>query len=524
MGAFTNHATSGQAIAMIIYFVAMIIIGIYGYTRTNDLDDFMVGGRQLNPMVAALSAGASDMSGWLLMGLPGALYLTGLVEGWIAVGLTIGAWLNWKITAPRLRTYSEVANNSITVPSFMGARVKDPTKLIRVVAGLIILVFFTFYVSSGMVSGGTFFESTFHMDYHVGMTLVAGIVILYTLVGGFLAVSFTDVVQGLMMLIALIVVPAVALGHVGGAGEMVSTLRSEDPALFSVLGPHGFTAAGFVSIISALAWGLGYFGQPHIIVRFMALREPSQARAARRIGIGWMALSVIGAGFTALIGRALTIKGEIPDLTKSTNNAQETIFLVLGQKFFPSFIAGFMLAAILAAIMSTVSSQLIVSSSAVVEDVYKGVAKKPLTGSQGITLGRVAVLAISVIAAILAWFRTDSILALVSFAWAGFGASFGPIIILSLYWKRLSWQGALAGMITGAVTVGIWGNLPDGVPLFFQVYEILPGFLLNLLAAWVVSKMTYRPNPEIEAEFDEAVRLSKIQGRKAAAAEAARKA
>lgn len=521
MEAFTNQATSGQAIAMIIYFVAMIIIGIYGYTRTNDLDDFMVGGRQLNPAVAALSAGAADMSGWLLMGLPGALYLTGLVEGWIAVGLTLGAWLNWKITAPRLRTYSEVADNSITVPSFLGARVKDPTKLIRVVAGTIILVFFTFYVSSGMVSGGTFFESTFGMDYHVGMTLVAGIVILYTLVGGFLAVSYTDVVQGIMMLVALIVVPAVALGEAGGFGDVVTTLTDKDPSLFSVFGPEGFTFAGLVSIISALAWGLGYFGQPHIIVRFMALQSPSQARAARRIGIGWMVLSVVGAGLTALIGRAMSLKGMIPDLTQGKNNAQETVFLVLGQKLFPSFLAGLMLAAILAAIMSTVSSQLIVTSSAVVEDVYKGVASRPLVGNQGITLGRLAVLVVSVFAAILAWFRTDSILGLVSFAWAGFGAAFGPVVVLSLYWRRLTWQGALAGMIVGAVTVGVWGNLPDDVPLVFQVYEILPGFVFNLLAAWLVSRMTYRPNPQIDAEFDEAVRLSKIQGR-AAAEQAAR--
>lgn len=506
MEAFTNHATSGQAIAMIIYFVAMIIIGIYGYMRTNDLDDFMVGGRQLNPTVAALSAGASDMSGWLLLGLPGALYLTGLVEGWIAVGLTVGAWLNWKITAPRLRTYSEVAGNAITVPSFLGARVKDPTRLIRIVAGAIILIFFTFYVSSGMVSGGTFFESTFGIDYHVGMTIVAGIVILYTLVGGFLAVSYTDVIQGLMMLIALIVVPVVALGQAGGLGEVVETLSTHDDSLFSVFGSHGLTLAGFVSIVSALAWGLGYFGQPHIIVRFMALKEPSQARAARRIGIGWMVLSVIGAGFTALIGRALSIKGYIPDLTVSDNNAHETVFLVLGQKMFPSVIAGFMLAAILAAIMSTVSSQLIVSSSAVVEDIYKGITTRELRGNQGITLGRSAVLAISVIAAILAWFRTDSILGLVAFAWAGFGAAFGPIVILSLYWRRLTWQGALAGMVVGAVTVGVWGSLPDNVPLLFQVYEILPGFLFNLIAAWVVSKMTYRPNPDIDNEFDEAAR------------------
>lgn len=516
MEAFTNQATSGQAIAMIIYFVLMIIIGIYGYTRTNDLDDYMVGGRQLSPGVAALSAGASDMSGWLLMGLPGALYLTGLIEAWIALGLTIGAWVNWKVTAPRLRAYSEVADNAITVPSFLGARVKDPTRLIRIVAGFIILVFFTFYVSSGIVSGGAFFESTFGMDYHVGMTLVAGIVILYTLVGGFLAVSYTDVVQGLMMLTALVIVPVVALGRAGGPREVIATLTHADPSLFSPLGAHGLTAVGALGVVSALAWGLGYFGQPHIIVRFMALKSPAQARAARRIGIGWMALSVIGAGATALIGRALSIKGFIPDLTGSDNNAQETVFLVLGQRLFPAFVAGFMLAAILAAIMSTVSSQLIVSSSAIVEDVYKGVAKREIAGNQGITMGRLAVLSVSVIAAILAWFRTDSILNLVSFAWAGFGASFGPVVLLSLYYRRLTWQGTLAGMVAGAVTVGVWGNLPDGLPAIFGLYEILPGFLLNLGVAWIVSRCTYRPNPQIDAEFDEAVRLARIQGKQTA--------
>lgn len=498
---------NGQAIAMIIYFVAMIIIGVYGYTRTKTMDDYMVGGRSLPPMVAALSAGASDMSGWLLLGLPGALYLNGIVDAWIAVGLTIGAWANWKWVAPRLRTYSQVAEDSITVPSFISARLKDERRIIQLVAGFIILVFFTFYVSSGMVSGGTFFEATFGWDYRVGMVLVAGIVILYTLIGGFLAVSWTDTVQGIMMLIALVLVPTVGLWVLGGFGVMSATLNGIDASLFNPLG-KGLDFAGWIGLISALAWGLGYFGQPHIIVRFMALRSPKEATRARNIGIGWMILCVAGAGLTALAGRAMSAKNMIPDLTTGEGNPQETVFLVMGQNLFPALLAGFMLAAILAAVMSTVSSQLLVTSSAVVEDMYRGVTKKRLTGYSGMTAGRIVVLGVSVLAAILAWFRTDSILSLVAFAWAGFGGAFGPIIILCLYWRKVTTQGALAGMIGGAVTVGVWGNLPkENLPAIFSLYEILPGFLVCLLLTWVVSRATYKHNPVIEAEFDEAIRL-----------------
>lgn len=507
---------NGQAIAMIIYFVAMIIIGVYGYTRTATMDDYMVGGRSLPPYVAALSAGASDMSGWLLMGLPGALYLNGVVEFWIAIGLTIGAWANWKWVAPRLRTYSQVAQDSITVPNFMSARLHDKKRIIQLVAGLITMVFFTFYVSSGMVSGGTFFEATFGWDYHVGMILVAGIVILYTLIGGFLAVSWTDTVQGLMMLIALLLVPAVAIWVLGGAGDIISTLGSittetvkgeqKSVAMLSITGT-GLDFWGVMGILSACAWGLGYFGMPHIIVRFMALRSATEARRARNIGIGWMALCVIGAGLTALAGRVMTVKGTIPNLVpgkESDGNPQETIFLVMGQHLFPSLLAGFMLAAILAAIMSTVASQLLVTASAVVEDMYRGATGKRLIGNTGMNAGRMVVLAISVVAAALAWYRTDSILSLVAFAWAGFGASFGPIIILSLYWRKLNVQGALVGMIAGALTTVIWHQFPV---LAGAMYEIAPGFAVNLLLAWLVSTITWKPQPEIEAEFDEALRL-----------------
>lgn len=489
--------TTFQAVAMIIYLLAMVMIGLFAYNRTKSLDDYMLGGRDLGPGVAALSAGAADMSGWLLMGLPGALYLNGLIEGWIAVGLTVGAWLNWKFTAPRLRAYSKIASNSITVPSFLGQRLRDTSNIVRIVAGLVITVFFTFYVSSGMVAGGAFFESSFGMDYHLGMVIIAATTVLYTLVGGFLAVSWTDVVQGIMMLIALILVPVVGIIHVGGFSNLMSEVNRIDPTIFSLTHGEGvLSGAAILGIASALAWGLGYFGQPHIIVRFMALRSTAEAKQGRRIGIGWMLLSVIGAGMTAIVGIAVYQHDE----GKLANS--EGVFISLGQLLFHPFIAGFMLAAILAAIMSTISSQLLVTSSALVEDIYRAYTKRELNGADGVLAGRIAVGVIALIAALLAWPRSDSILGLVAFAWAGFGASFGPIVILSLYWRKLTSAGAIAGMVTGAVVVGIWGNISGGI---FDLYEIVPGFLLNLIVAAVVSRATWKPNPEIDTEFDQTI-------------------
>ena len=437
-----------KLIAMAIYMLAMLAIGWWAYRRTTDLDDYMLAGRDLKPGVAALSAGASDMSGWLLMGLPGAIYVSGLVEGWIAVGLTAGAWLNWKFVAPRLRSYTQVSNNSITVPSFLENRLKDRSRILRVVSGLIILVFFTFYVSSGMVAGGVFFESSFGSSYLVGMLIVAGVTIAYTLFGGFLAASYTDVVQGLMMLAALVLVPAVGLTRVGGLGGMTDSLREINPDMLDPIA--GGTAVG---IVSALAWGLGYFGQPHIIVRFMALRSPRDAVAGRRIGVGWMLLTVIGALMTALIGAAYFQQNNL------TLADPEAVFLELSQIFFHPLVAGFVLAAVLAAIMSTISSQLIVTSSALVEDLYRIVLKRNASPRSMVMLGRLAVLLVAVVSILIALDRNASILDLVGFAWAGFGAAFGPTIILALFWRRLSTAGALAGMIGGAVTAYVWGTV-----------------------------------------------------------------
>ncbi|MST50415.1 sodium/proline symporter PutP [Mobiluncus porci] len=524
--------TQGVAIAMIVYFTAMIIIGIWAYTRTSTMDDYMLGGRELNPLVAALSAGAADMSGWLLMGLPGALYAAGLVQSWIAIGLTVGAYINWWIVAPRLRTYTEVSQNSITVPSFLSNRLRDRSNALRVTAGIIFFIFFTLYVASGLVSGGKFFDSSFGIPYETGMIIVASIVVLYTLVGGFLAVSWTDMVQGLMMVIALVTVPIVGLIMAGGFEQVALDVAAKGAATDQEMLSLVFNVDPR-DIITGLAWGLGYFGMPHIIVRFMALKTPQQTTQARRIWAIWMALSLFGAIGTAMVGISLAAQGII----NMDGADDETIFLVTGQTLFPSLIAGFMLAAILAAIMSTVSSQLLVTSSAVVEDIYNSFSKHNVKevnlgitigdktvreSNLGVTMGRVVVLIVTVIAVVLAWnakestsFISSSILAIVSFAWAGFGAAFGPIIILSLWWRKLTAQGALWGMITGAVVVVLWHYLLNNgkfsTIVDTKIYEILPGFVLCWLVAYVVSILTYQPNPEIDAEFDKAIEMAKAK-------------
>ncbi|MFZ2463221.1 MAG: sodium/proline symporter PutP [Caldibacillus thermoamylovorans] len=487
--------TMYQLLAVIIYFLGMIGIGFYAYRRIFNLNDYMLGGRSLGPAVSALSAGAADMSQWLLMGLPGAIYVSGLVEGWIAIGLTIGAWLNWRLVAPRLRVYTHVSNDSITIPSFFDNRFKENAKILRIVTGIIILVYFTFYVSSGLVAGGVFFESSFGYDYHLGLLVVGGVIVLYTLFGGFLAVSYTDFVQGTIMFLALVSVPIIGVFVTGGIGETIETIKSFDPNLLSLTATA--TATG---VISSLAWGLGYFGQPHIIVRFMAIKSAKEIKQARRIGIGWMILTLAGAAATALVGVAYFQKHADVKLIDS-----EAVFIQMGQILFHPFIAGILLSAVLAAIMSTVSSQLIVTSSALVEDIYKAIVKSDADQKTYIFLGRIAVLVIAIIAGIFAWEKSDTILNLVAFAWAGFGAAFGPTVLLSLYWRKFTSQGALSGMIIGAITVFIWKNsfLSD------YLYEIVPGFILNLIVAVLVSKMTYKSIPEVEKEFDETLRLLK---------------
>ncbi|MBC9945118.1 sodium/proline symporter PutP [Leucobacter sp. cx-328] len=477
-------------IALGLYFSLMLLIGFLAFRKTNSHEGYMLAGRGLPPWVAALSAGASDMSGWLIMGLPGAIYATGLIEGWIAVGLLIGSYLNWRIVAPRLRAYSEVSRNSITIPSFFENRLRDKTHVLRIVSSIIILVFFTIYASSGMVAGGVFFESAFGGDYIIGMLLVTVVTLAYTLFGGFLGASLTDVVQGLMMVVALIVVPIIAIINIGGLSETATIVESVGASNLAIFGGADLGAsAATLIVVSGLAWGLGYFGQPHIIVRFMALRSPAEAASARRIGTSWQLLSLAGAVVCGLVGIAYFAKtgGELGN--------PETVVLLMSQTLLHPLVAGLVLAAVLAAIMSTLSSQLIVCSSALVEDIYR-LARKPAPSEKTlVVLGRGGVLLVAIIAALLAISPNDNILGLVSFAWAGFGAAFGPIVLLSLLWRKLTNKGAIAGMVTGALVVFIWKQLGTGL------YELLPAFVLATVVSVIVSKLTYKHNAEIEREF-----------------------
>ena len=488
---------TGAIISLALYFLLMLAIGVYAWrTSTGDVEGYMLGGRKLGPGVTALSAGASDMSGWLMMGLPGAMFLTGLSSAWIGVGLVIGALANYLIVAPRLRVYTVVADDAITIPDYLDKRFRDKSRLIRIISALVIVAFFTLYTSSGMVAGGKLFESAFGLDYGLGLWVTAGVVLAYTMIGGFLAVSLTDFVQGIIMFLALILVPVVAVTSVGGPGEVLDVVRGVDPELLDM-----FRDFSLIGLISALAWGLGYFGQPHIIVRFMAIRSVRDIPAARNIGMGWMIVSLIGALGTGFAGLAYATRNGI-EVTDA-----ETIFIILSDILFNPLITGFLLAAILAAIMSTISSQLLVSSSSLTEDFYKVFLRKSASQKELVMVGRLTVLAVAVAAILLASSPDSNVLGLVANAWAGFGAAFGPLIILSLTWRRMTRNGALAGMIVGAVTVLFWIFAPvgpGGAPLSSIIYEMVPGFLLSLLAIVGVSLMGKAPPAPVVETFDRA--------------------
>ena len=479
---------SGAILSLAAYFVAMLGIGFYAWRKsTQDIEGFLLGGRDLGPWVAALSAGAADMSGWLLLGLPGAMYLSGVSAGWIGFGLVAGALANYLIVAPRLRVHTERAGNAITIPDFFEKRFDDRSHALRVISSLVIVLFFTLYTSSGMVAGGKLFETAFGADYALGLWLTAGVVMIYTVFGGFLAVSLTDFVQGAIMFVALILVPVVAITDLGGPASVVDEIARINPGLLGVMGDLGVAA-----IISSLAWGLGYFGQPHIIVRFMAVRSVRDIPAMRNIGMTWMTVSLLGSLATGLAGLAYATRNQLSVADP------ETIFIILSNLLFHPIVAGFLLAALLAAIMSTISSQLLVSSSSLTEDFYRLFLRKTASQKELVFIGRLSVVLVSLVAIFLAYDRDNSILGLVANAWAGFGAAFGPIVILSLTWRRMTRNGALAGMVVGAVTVLIWIYAPlleGGKPLSGLIYEIVPGFILGGLAAILVS-LAGRPPPD----------------------------
>lgn len=480
---------TGILISLAAYFILMLAIGVYAWRNSNaDSAGYLLAGRNLHPAVAALSAGASDMSGWLLLGLPGALYAAGLVEAWIGIGLFIGAYVNWWVVAPRLRQQTEELGNALTIPQFLANRFPDRAIALRVMAALVIVAFFSVYTAAGLVGGGKLFVTSFAglfgdigiSDYMLGIWITAVVVLAYTMVGGFLAVSLTDFVQGVIMVLALVIMPLVVMfGPGGAAGASIAAVPQE--GFLSLT--HGLKFVGF---LSAVTWGLGYFGQPHIIVRFMAIRSVGDVPAARRIGMGWMGICLVGAVGIGLAGRAYV------ERTGLIIDDPETIFIVLANLLFHPLVTGFLLAALLAAIMSTISSQLLVASSSLTEDFYRLFLRKQASEAETVAVGRICVLLVALIAIALARDPQSGVLSLVSNAWAGFGAAFGPLIILSLTWNKMTGSGALAGLVTGAATVIMWiaagwnSNFLGGP----GVYEIIPGFALAWLAIIMVSNIT----------------------------------
>ena len=483
-------------VTFLFYIVAMICIGLYAYRKTTDFSDYILGGRSLGSFVTALSAGASDMSGWLLMGLPGAIFLSGLAESWIAIGLIIGAWLNWLWVAGKLRVHTEIQNNALTLPDYFTYRFGDKTKILRIVSALVILVFFAIYCASGMVAGARLFESLFAMNYTTALWISAIATMTYVCIGGFLAISWTDTFQAGLMIFALLLTPIMTYLAITDTHQLTQIIEIARPHASNM-----FTGVSTLVIISSLAWGLGYFGQPHILVRFMAADSVRSIPNARRIGMTWMILCLVGSVAVGYIGIAYFHLN--PQVAAAVTQNPETIFIELTKILFNPWVAGVILAAILAAVMSTLSCQLLVCSSTLTEDLYKAFLRKNASQNELVWVGRGMVLAITVLAIVMAMNPNSKVLGLVAYAWAGFGAAFGPLILLSLFWKRMTAYGALAGMLVGAITVIVWKNTMSD----FGLYEIVPGFVLATLSIIVVSLIDREPTAEVTARFDQANEL-----------------
>ncbi|WP_313063668.1 sodium/proline symporter PutP [Atlantibacter hermannii] len=481
-----------MVVTFLVYIFGMILIGFIAWRSTKNFDDYILGGRSLGSVVTALSAGASDMSGWLLMGLPGAIFIAGISESWIAIGLTVGAWINWKLVAGRLRVHTEYNNNALTLPDYFTSRFEDKSRALRIISALVILLFFTIYCASGIVAGARLFESTFGMSYETALWAGAAATILYTFIGGFLAVSWTDTVQATLMIFALILTPVIVIFAVGGLGDSLEVIRQK-----SIENVDMLKGLNLVAIISLMGWGLGYFGQPHILARFMAADSHHTIVHARRISMAWMILCLAGAVAVGFFGIAYF--SENPTLAASVNQNSERVFIELTQILFNPWIAGLLLSAILAAVMSTLSCQLLVCSSAITEDLYKAFFRKNASQRELVWVGRMMVLVVALVAIALAANPENRVLGLVSYAWAGFGAAFGPVVLFSVMWSRMTRNGALVGMIIGAVTVIVWKQFA-----WFGLYEIIPGFIFASLGIVVVSLMGKAPSTSMLSRFEKA--------------------
>lgn len=478
-------------IAFICYLAIVVVIALVAYRVTCNLSDFVLGGRQLGGPVAALSAGASDMSAWLLLGLPGAVFVLGLNQIWLPIGLTLGAFLSWRIIAKPLRVYSECANDSLTLPSFLDNRFFDSKGLIRIALAIVTLVFFAFYTASGLV-GGAMLLQRFNISYEVALVMGTTIIVAYTFIGGFLAVSWTDFFQGTLMFICLLLVPFVACAEFGGWEKTIEIISSHGPHRLDPL--TDFNALLFVNL---MAWGLGYFGQPHILVRFMAVKTTKDITIARRICVSWMSLSMLGAVLTGFVGIAFFFEHDIDP---------ESIFIVFSQTLFSPWLSGILFAAILSSIMCAIDSQMLASSSALTEDIYHRIFRKKASQKELVWVGRVGIIVIAMIAMSLATHPESTVIKLVAFAWAGLGASFGPSVIGALFWRRMTARGAMAGILLGAISVIVW-KLNANLGGIFQVYEIIPGFIFGSLGIIIGSLLDKPPTKVVTDQFDSAWKL-----------------
>ena len=462
---------------MVLYFAAMLTIGfVYSKRSNSSTKQYFAGGRGVGPWLTALSAEASDMSGWLLMGLPGVAYFTGAADPlWTALGLALGTYLNWKLVARRLRRYSVVAGDAITIPDFFSKRFHDKRNIVSTIAALIILVFFCVYVGSCFVTVGKLFSTLFGWDYHLTMVIGAAIVFAYTIIGGYLSVVVTDFIQGLLMFFALAVV---FIGSVASAGGIDNT------------------DYGIITIISMLAWGLGYFGMPQVLVRFLSIRSSEEIKKSRIIATTWCVISLACGVCIGLVGRAMM------PTQFATQAAAENIFIVVSQALLPSFMCGIVVSGIFAASMSSSSSYMIIGASAVGENIFRGLLHRKATDRQVMMVARITLLVMFIFGIVVAFDQNSSIFQVVSYAWAGLGASFGPLMLTSLYWRRTNKYGAIAGMLSGTATVLIWHNLVKPLGGVFAIYELLPAFIISLLCIVVVSLLTPAPDAEVLHEFD----------------------
>ena len=499
----------GMLIFMILYLVAMLGVGFKFSKKNETVGDFYLGGRKLGPLVTAMSAEASDMSSWLLMGLPGVAYLTGIASaGWTAIGLAIGTYMNWLIVAKRIRRYSAVAGNSITIPDFFSNRYHDKKRVLMFIAAVVIILFFIPYTASGFAACGKLFASLFGLDYHVAMILSAIVIVGYTTLGGFLAASTTDFIQSIVMTVALLIVLGFGV-HVAGGFDAVMENASGLAGYLSMTQVHnvatgGADSYGLITIVSTLAWGLGYFGMPHILLRFMAIEDDSKLKISRRVASIWVVISMAVAVLSGIIGLGMTNVGAVPALEGTQS---ETIIVKIAQLLsqnglLAALFAGVILSGILASTMSTADSQLLAASSSVSQNIITGFFKVKMSEKKLMMIARGCLLAISVVAVVLAWDSNSSVFGIVSFAWAGFGASFGPVVLFALFWRRSNMYGALAGMISGGAMVFIWKYLVRPLGGVWDIYELLPAFLVASALIIIVSLLTKAPEKSVVEEFD----------------------